>query len=269
MVSHTISKRFGPSEPWAIHALDLRLEQGQVLGLIGPVGAGKTTLVRLAAGLIDPDEGELEVFGVPPWADEARARLGLVPESPEFPPLLRPAEVMDYCGRLLGLGAGERAQRSVEALEWAGLAEERRSTGRLPAGRKKRLGIAQALLGSPELLILDGPGSGLDTSERLALRQLIRALARGGSAVLICSSELDELVEVCEQVVLLDSGRAVAQGPLRQVLPAGRSLEQVFAELRASRRLAAQAVDTPWFGSRPPAGVPEGAGAVAEVGAPG
>jgi ABC-type multidrug transport system ATPase subunit len=243
----SLRKRFLPSQPYALDGLDLILETGSVLAVLGAVGAGKTTLLRLIAGLAQPDEGQIHIFGLEPVHDEARRRLALVPEAPEFPARLRPAEVMDLSGRLLGLARAEREGRALESLKWAGLEDERRPVGRLPAGRKKRLGLALALLGRPDLLLLDEPGAALDAGEQRSLRGLVRALRRTGSAVVICSRELGEVEAAADQALLLERGRALAAGPLAAIVPEGRSLARVFAELHQSERLAAQIVPTAAF----------------------
>jgi ABC-2 type transport system ATP-binding protein len=241
----SLRKRYRPDQPYALDGLDISLELGSVLGVLGPVGSGKTTLIRLICGLTRPDEGEVRLFGLHPAQPAARARLALVPEAPEFPARLRPAEVMDCCGRLLGLERSERESRAEEALAWAGLEAERRELGRLSAGRKKRLGLALALLGRPDLILLDEPGAALDASDRRSLRSLIRAMRKTGAAVLLCSCELGELEETSDQVILLEGGKSLASGPLRHVIPEGRSLARVFAEVHESERLAAQTVPRP------------------------
>jgi ABC-2 type transport system ATP-binding protein len=236
----SLRKRYLPSQPPALDGLDIILESGSVLAVLGPVGSGKTTLLRLIAGLAQPDEGLIQIFGMEPFHMEARRRLALVTEAPEFPARLRPAEIMDVSGRLLGLARPERDGRALESLKWAGLEEERRPVGRLPAGRKKRLGLALALLGRPDLLLLDEPGAALDPGEQRSLRGLVRALRGTGSAVLICSRELGEVERAADQVLLLEHGRALARGPLGEMVPEGRSLARVFADHHHSQRLAAQ-----------------------------
>jgi ABC-type multidrug transport system ATPase subunit len=241
----SLRKQYLPSQPYALDGLDLAVESGSVLAVLGPVGAGKTMLLRLVAGLAQPDEGQVLIFGLDPVREAARRRLALVPEAPEFPARLRPLELMDLHGRLLGLERGDRESRALESLKWAGLEDEQRPSGRLPAGRKKRLGLALALLGRPGLLLLDEPGVALDPGEQRSLRGLVRALRRTGSAVVICSRDLGEVETAADEVLLLESGRALAGGPLREIVPEDRSLARVFADLNRSQRLAAQIAPAP------------------------
>ncbi len=140
------------------------LEPGRAFGLLGPNGAGKSTVVKAIVGLTRPDSGTVALFGSSPSEDAARAQVGFAPEEPDFPKYLRADEVLDYFGRLLGLSASERRRRVVEALEWSSLAAERRQVRHFSKGMKQRLGLAQAILGRPKLLILDEPTADLDRS---------------------------------------------------------------------------------------------------------
>jgi len=159
---HGLRKRYRVSDPLAVDDVSFRLTAGQVFGLLGPNGAGKTTIVKMIAGLVRPDSGSIEVLGSSPGDPRARTRLGFAPEDPDFPKFLRASEVLDYFGRLLRLSEAERRRRIPETLEWCGLKGERREVRQFSKGMKQRLGLGQALLGRPALVIFDEPTSDLD-----------------------------------------------------------------------------------------------------------
>jgi ABC-2 type transport system ATP-binding protein len=199
--------------------LDLRLEKGEVFGYLGPNGAGKTTTLKALMGFIRPDAGTIRVLGYD-WADPAwRARTGFVPEQPYFYDYLSAAEYMDYSGRLLGLPSAERARRSRALLERVGLDAARdRALRRYSKGMLQRLGLAQALLGEPELLILDEPMSGLDPLGRHLVRNLILEQQDQGRTVLFSTHILSDAEALCDRVALLREGRVVGAGRLDEIL---------------------------------------------------
>ena len=226
-----LRKRYRRSDPYAVDGVSLRIEAGQVFGLLGPNGAGKTSIVKMIAGLVRPDEGSIEVLGASPDDPKTRARLGFAPEEPDFPKFLRAPEVLDYFCRLLGLDASERARRIPETLEWCGLAGERRQVRHFSKGMKQRLGLGQALLGRPLLMILDEPTANLDPLGRRDVRMLILKFKAGGKAVLLNSHLLSEVERVCDTVAILDHGRVLTEGTMDEVVPEGRTIEEVFTEL--------------------------------------
>ena len=226
-----LRKRYRRRDPWAVDGVTLELEPGQAFGLLGPNGAGKTSVVKMIAGLIRPDGGELTVFGSPPGNPRARAQLGFAPEDPDFPKFLRAPEVLDYFARLLGVDEAGRKRRIPETLAFAGLDGERRQIRQYSKGMKQRLGIAQAILGRPRLLILDEPTADLDPLGRRDVRALIERLKQSGVAILLNSHLLSEVELVCDTVAIMAQGRVLKEGTMAEVVPEGSNLEDVFVQL--------------------------------------
>ena len=226
-----LRKRYRRRDPWAVDGVTFELEPGQAFGLLGPNGAGKTSVVKMIAGLLRPDGGDISVFGSPPGEPTARAQLGFAPEDPDFPKFLRAAEVLDYFASLLGLDEADRRRRIPETLAFAGLEGERRQIRQFSKGMKQRLGIAQAILGRPKLLILDEPTADLDPLGRRDVRALIESLKQSGVAVLLNSHLLSEVERVCDDVAIMAKGRVLKEGTMREVVPEGSTLEDVFVRL--------------------------------------
>jgi len=226
-----LRKRYRRRDPWAVDGVTFELEPGQAFGLLGPNGAGKTSVVKMIAGLLRPDGGDISVFGSPPGEPRARAQLGFSPEDPDFPKFLRAAEVLDYFASLLGLDEADRRRRIPETLAFAGLEGERRQIRQFSKGMKQRLGIAQAILGRPKLLILDEPTADLDPLGRRDVRALIESLKQSGVAVLLNSHLLSEVERVCDDVAIMANGRVLKEGTMREVVPEGSTLEDVFVRL--------------------------------------
>jgi ABC-2 type transport system ATP-binding protein len=226
-----LRKRYRRRDPWAVDGVSFQVDAGQAFGLLGPNGAGKTSIVKMIAGLLRPDAGTISLFGSNPGDPVARTQLGFAPEDPDFPKFLRAREVMDYFASLLGLDAAERDRRIPETLAFAGLENERRQVRQFSKGMKQRLGIAQAILGRPKLLILDEPTADLDPLGRRDVRSLIESLKASGVAVLLNSHLLSEVELVCDTVAILARGRVLKEGTMAEVVPEGKSLEDVFVEL--------------------------------------
>jgi ABC-2 type transport system ATP-binding protein len=226
-----LRKRYRRRDPWAVDGVSFDLEPGQAFGLLGPNGAGKTSVVKMIAGLLRPDGGDISVFGSPPGDPQARAQLGFAPEDPDFPKFLRAAEVLDYFASLLGLDEADRKRRIPETLDFAGLQGERRQVRQYSKGMKQRLGIAQAILGRPKLLILDEPTADLDPLGRRDVRSLIERLKASGVAILLNSHLLSEVELVCDNVAILAKGRVLKEGAMSEVVPVGSNLEDVFVQL--------------------------------------
>jgi len=226
-----LRKRYRRRDPWAVDGVTFELEAGQAFGLLGPNGAGKTSVVKMIAGLLRPDGGSISLFGSDPGNPAARAELGFAPEDPDFPKFLRAPEVLDYFASLLGLDDEERKRRIPETLAFAGLDRERRQVRQYSKGMKQRLGIAQAILGRPKLLILDEPTADLDPLGRRDVRALIERLKESGVAILLNSHLLSEVERVCDNVAILARGRVLKEGTMSDVVPEGSTLEEVFVQL--------------------------------------
>lgn len=229
-----LSKRYRTGDPPAVDGVSFSLQPGQAFGLLGPNGAGKSTIVKSIVGLIRPTAGHVRLFGSAPGDASARAQVGFAPEDPDFPKFLRADEVLDYFGRLLRVSAADRKRRIPEALEWASLAGERRHVRQFSKGMKQRLGLAQAIIGRPKLLIFDEPTADLDPVGRRDVRNMIAGLKEQGTTILLNSHMLGEVERVCDTVAILVRGRVLKEGPLHQLVPEGTTLEQLFMDLVAS-----------------------------------
>jgi ABC-2 type transport system ATP-binding protein len=199
----------------ALHDLTLTVPPGEVFGFLGPNGAGKTTAMKILLGLVRPTGGEALVFGRPPAEPAARRRIGYLPEHFRFQEWATGTELLDFHGRLAGLGTRERAERIPELLERVGLAGRGgERVRRYSKGMTQRLGLALALLHRPDLVLLDEPTSALDPVGRREVRELVRELAAGGVTVFLNSHLLTEVEAVCHRVAIVSQGRVVASGPL-------------------------------------------------------
>ena len=222
----------------AVQGLSLRLAPGQVLGLLGPNGSGKSTTLKALAGLLAPTAGECLVFGHAAGSDAARARVGYLPEAPRFAPHQTGREFLSYCAGLSALPAATAGPRVDEVLAWSGLADAAdRRLATYSKGMAQRLGLAQAILHDPGLVLLDEPASGLDPDGRLALGRLIRDLAARGAAVVFSSHLLAQAEHLCDRLALLGRGRLLAEGTTAELLgpgpaarPAPSRLEQLYLE---------------------------------------
>jgi ABC-2 type transport system ATP-binding protein len=202
-------KRYGPVT--ALDGVDLHVEEGELVGLLGPNGAGKSTLVKIGCGLVRATDGEAQVCGAAAGSREARAVMGYLAELFRFPGWASADELLLLHQRLAGSSGGE-AERA-ELLELVGLTEARsRHVENMSKGMQQRLGIAQALVGTPRFLFLDEPTSALDPGGRRTVRGLLEELRRRGVAVLLNSHLLSEIELVCDRVVILSRGKTVAEG---------------------------------------------------------
>lgn len=231
-----LRKRYRRQDSWAVDGATLAVRAGEVFGLLGPNGAGKTSIVKMAAGLLFPDGGQIRLFGKDPRDAQARARLGFAPEDPDFPKYLRADEVLDYYARLLGIAAHARRGHIDEALAWADLSGEKRQVRHFSKGMRQRLGLAQAILGQPALLVLDEPTADLDPMGRRDVRELILRYKAQGVGVLLNSHLLSEVERVCDTVAIIHKGRLLRIGALSELVPEGKTLEEVFIELVQAAR---------------------------------
>jgi ABC-2 type transport system ATP-binding protein len=218
-----LAKRYGSIE--ALRGVDLDVGEGELVGLLGPNGAGKSTLTKIACGLVRPSSGHVQVSGAPAGSLEARRRLGYLAELFRFPGWTSADELLLLHQRLSG-STGGGAERT-ELLELVGLREARtRRVEAMSKGMQQRLGIAQALVGSPQVLLLDEPTSALDPVGRRVVRTLLEELRRRGVSVLLNSHLLSEVELVCDRVVILLGGKVVAAGsPGELAKPRGIEIE--------------------------------------------
>ena len=209
LVARGLEKRYGRAE--ALRGVDLEVGEGQLVGLLGPNGAGKSTLVKIACGLVRASAGSVEVCGAPAGSAPARRSLGYLAELFRFPSWMSADELLVLHQRLAA-SAGGAAERA-ELLELVGLPDARATRiAAMSKGMQQRLGIAQALIGAPRLLLLDEPTSALDPAGRRVVRGLLEELRRRGTSVLLNSHLLSEVELVCDHVVIVDHGRVVAAG---------------------------------------------------------
>jgi ABC-2 type transport system ATP-binding protein len=218
-----LAKRYGSVE--ALGGVDLDVGEGELVGLLGPNGAGKSTLVKIACGLVRPTAGRAEVCGARAGSREARASMGYLAEFFRFPGWTSADELLELHQRLTRSRAGERER--TELLELVGLSDARhRRVEAMSKGMQQRLGIAQALVASPRLLLLDEPTSALDPVGRRTVRRLLEELRRRGVSVLLNSHLLSEVELVCDRVTILLNGKVVAAGtPAELARPRGVEIE--------------------------------------------
>ena len=223
LVVSGLAKRYGAVE--ALRGVDLQVEAGELVGLLGPNGAGKSTLVKIACGLVRPTTGRAEVCGARAGSREARAALGYLAEFFRFPGWTSADELLELHQQLAGSGGGEQERR--ELLDLVGLSDARsRRVEEMSKGMQQRLGIAQALVGAPRLLLLDEPTSALDPVGRRTVRTLLEELRRRGVSVLLNSHLLSEIELVCDRVVILLAGQVVTAGtPAELASPRGVEID--------------------------------------------
>jgi ABC-2 type transport system ATP-binding protein len=203
----------------AVAGLSLRVPAGEVFGFLGPNGAGKSTTVKMLVGLVRPTAGRGQLLGRPLGDAQARRRLGFLPEQFRFHEWLRAEEFLDLHASLYGLPRRERPRRIADALELVGLSARAGDTlGTFSKGMLQRIGIAQAIIADPELVILDEPTSALDPIGRRDVRDLIRRLRARGVAVFLNSHLLSEVETVCDRVAIIDHGMVVRQGALADLV---------------------------------------------------
>ncbi|MCM2267513.1 MAG: ABC transporter ATP-binding protein [Elusimicrobiales bacterium] len=221
----------GAAYTTAVKDLSFEIPAGEITGLLGLNGAGKTTIMKLLTGLIFPTAGKVKVFGHSPAEGAAKARVGFLPELPYFPPHLRPVEALGYYGRLSGLSGPALAQAVRAAMDRTGLEPHAgKRISEFSKGMLQRLGLAQALLHSPDLLVLDEPVSGLDPLAIHDIRGLLAGLNSEGRAVFLSSHSISEVEKLCSRVLIMVKGRLAATVKRSQWEAAQGGLEAIFVE---------------------------------------
>ncbi len=203
----------------AVRGISFDVPAGQVYGLLGPNGSGKSTTIKMILGLLFPTSGQLDVLGSSPRSTAAKSRIGYLPEESYLYPHLTPQETLAFYARLFRLPARQARERIDQLLEMIGLSHARhRPVGEFSKGMARRIGLAQALLNDPDLVILDEPTAGLDPQGTRQVKDLLLALAARGKTVLLTSHLLADVEDVCRHVAILYNGRILARGTLDELL---------------------------------------------------
>jgi ABC-2 type transport system ATP-binding protein len=217
----------------AVDNVQFDVRQGEVFGLLGPNGSGKSTTVKMLLGLLYPTRGHIEVFGHSPRHVATKSRIGYLPEESYLYRYLDSRETLDFFGSLFPIDAADRRQRIDQLLEMVGLDQVRhRLVGEFSKGMQRRIGLAQALINDPDLVILDEPTAGLDPIGCREVKDLIVALARRGKTVILSSHLLADVEDVCDRVVIYYGGRVQAMGTLKELLATPDALRLTTPLLR-------------------------------------
>src|SRR5438874_2606237 len=210
---------WGRHKARAVDNVDFEVHRGEVFGLLGPNGSGKSTTVKLLLGLLYPTKGRIEVFGHSPRHVATKSRIGYLPEESYLYRYLNSRETLDFFGNLFHLPKADRENRAEQLLEMVGLSQTRtRAIGEFSKGMQRRIGLAQALINDPDLVILDEPTSGLDPIGCREVKDLILALARRGKTIILSSHLLSDVEDVCDRVVIYYGGKIHAQATFKDLL---------------------------------------------------
>jgi len=204
----------------AVNKLNLKVEKNTIHGFLGPNGAGKTTTIKMVVGLLRPTSGSVKALGKEVQVDDADSRLniGYMSELPKFPKHLKGAELLDIYGRMYGMSQQERAAQIPRLIELVGLkGRENDLIGKYSKGMQQRIGIAQALLSNPELVVLDEPSIGLDPVGMVEVRELVKTISKEGMTVFLSSHLLFEVEQLCDHVTIVNAGAIVASDRLENI----------------------------------------------------
>lgn len=221
IVAQQLTKTFGRGGKAirALKSVDFVVGAGRVTGLIGHNGAGKSTFIKLALGFFAPNAGRIDILGLAPGSPEAHKRLGYLPEHPSFPLYLSGREILIYVAQLLGHSRKQSSDMALALLEEVGIAHAAdRRVQTYSKGMGQRLGLAQALIGNPDLLILDEPMTGLDPIGRSLVKDILRRRHEQGCSIVFCSHILDDVERLCDDVIMLNRGEVVYNGTVDAVL---------------------------------------------------
>jgi ABC-2 type transport system ATP-binding protein len=210
---------WGRPKATAVDGINFEIHQGEILGLLGPNGSGKSTTVKMLLGLLHATGGSLKVFGKPPDDVGNKMRIGYLPEETYLYKYLTAEETLDFFGSLFNIHPEERKLRTAQLLEMVGLSHAaKRAVGEFSKGMQRRIGLAQALINDPDLVILDEPTSGLDPIGCRDMKDLIKTLAKRNKTVILCSHLLTDVEDVCGNVLLMYGGKIRARGSLKELL---------------------------------------------------
>jgi ABC-2 type transport system ATP-binding protein len=217
---------WGRQKKVALRALNLEIYRGEIFGLLGPNGSGKTTTIKLLLGLLFPSDGQALVFGKEAVDVAKNERIGYLPEESYLYRFLNAEETLDFYGRLFNMDAKTRRARAAELIEMVGLVrDKKRILKEYSKGMRQRIGLAQALINDPELVILDEPTSGLDPIGTRWMKDLIQQLRDKGKTVLMCSHRLDDVQDVCDRIAILHEGELQELGKVETLLEDAHRVE--------------------------------------------
>ena len=236
----------------AVNDISFTVNQGEVFGLLGPNGSGKSTTIKMLLGLLYPTSGQLRVLGRSPRDVKTKSRIGYLPEESYLYPYLTSKETLTFYGMLFDLPAGERRERQEQLLDMIGLRHARnRQVGEFSKGMARRIGLAQALINDPDLVILDEPTSGLDPIGCRQVKDLIQALAKRGKTILLSSHLLADVEDVCDRVAILYNGRVQALGTINELLEQRQQYRVTVPELAPAAMARILAAVRAEIGSEP------------------
>src|SRR5215469_1820797 len=226
------SRDLGQNTKVALNGLDLEVSAGEVFGFLGPNGAGKTTTMNVLLGFVQPTSGTASLFGIDVHQPIARQRIGYLPELTYYYKFLTAEELLHFYAKIFGLPRTEADKRIDETLKLVELESARkRLIKTYSKGMQQRVGLAQALINNPDLLILDEPTSGLDPLGRMKVRDIIQRLKNEGKTVFFSSHEMGEVETVCDRVAIVASGDLKAVGPVEQIRKGHENLEKAFLKI--------------------------------------
>lgn len=228
----------------AVDDVSLEMPVGEVFGLLGPNGCGKSTTLKIALGLVKPTSGTTSILGDEDASTEARRRTGFLPEAPYFHRFLSGRELVSYCARLSGVSEGRLDEAVERALGLAAMTSAAdRAVGTYSKGMLQRIGLAQAIVHDPELVILDEPTAGVDPVGAAAIGGMIAEMRRQGRTVVLCSHLLGQVEQVCDRIAIMDRGKVVLQGAVDEVLASrDRHLIEVSVLTPAAEHAAREAL---------------------------
>jgi ABC-2 type transport system ATP-binding protein len=226
------SRELGQMTKVALQGLDLEVSTGEVFGFLGPNGAGKTTTMNVLLGFVQPTGGTASLFGIDVRQPIARRRIGYLPEMTYYYKFLTAEELLRFYAKIFGLSRAETDQRINETLKLVELDSARkRLIKTYSKGMQQRVGLAQALINNPDLLILDEPTSGLDPLGRMKVRDIIQRLKNEGKTVFFSSHELGEVETVCDRVAIIAGGELKAAGRVQEIMQGHPTLEKAFLNI--------------------------------------
>lgn len=229
---------WGRRKKTALNALDLSIRKGEIFGLLGPNGSGKTTTIKLLLGLLFPTSGEAFVFGQPAVDVRKNERIGYLPEESYLYRFLNAEETLDFYGRLFNMPTRVREERAADLIKKVGLENDKKRTLReYSKGMRQRIGLAQALINDPDLIILDEPTSGLDPLGTIWMKELILRLRDEGKTVLMCSHRLDDVQDVCDRIAILYNGDLQEFGEVKKLVEDAKRVEVRATNLQLTNEL--------------------------------